>query len=195
MSLAHRVLALEEQVRELQIALRALSLRVEGPDAEFDIVSDPGAPSSAASQAQPSQVTLGFSPEPRQPSSSPLGFRASTPPSVASAAVSGAAALTPRSRGAACREIGLFLRRAADGQHRGPSGRERLPGGSRFWVVVKDYTGDTFSPVRVYHRFGDCKDLVKRGTDLGNSVCIGLPSRGDVIAVCAAGGFELPSSW
>ena len=42
MSLAQRVLALEEQVRELQSALRALTLRVEGPDTEFDIVSDPG---------------------------------------------------------------------------------------------------------------------------------------------------------
>ncbi|CAE7442302.1 DNAJ1, partial [Symbiodinium sp. CCMP2456] len=37
----HRVLALEEQVRELQSALRALSLRVEGPETDFDLVSDP----------------------------------------------------------------------------------------------------------------------------------------------------------
>ena len=64
MSLAHRVLALEEQVRELQSALRALSLRVEGPDAEFDIVSDPGVGSSAASLPPASRGTLGFSPEP-----------------------------------------------------------------------------------------------------------------------------------
>ena len=61
--------------------------------------------------------------------------------------------------------------------------------------MVKDFSGETFNPVKVFHRFGDCKDLVKRGSDLGSSVCIGLPSRGDVIAVCSAGGFALPSSW
>ena len=33
--------------------------------------------------------------------------------------------------------------------------------------------------------FAEGKSLVKQGSVLGQSVCIGLPSRGDVMAVCA----------
>ena len=49
------------------------------------------------------------------------------------------------------------------------------------------------NPVGIYSRFSDCKSLVKRGVDLGDSVCIGLPSRGDVIAVLNAADIPLPA--
>ena len=62
-------------------------------------------------------------------------------------------------------------------------------------MVARDYHGSTFSPVQVFNRFGDCKELVTVGSDLGLSVCIGLPARGDVIAVCAAADLPLPSQW
>ncbi|CAE7636023.1 unnamed protein product [Symbiodinium sp. CCMP2456] len=45
-------------------------------------------------------------------------------------------------RAAACREIGLFLRRAVSGQHRGASGRDRLSQQSRLWLVVRDFDGE-----------------------------------------------------
>ncbi|CAE7925949.1 DNAJ1, partial [Symbiodinium necroappetens] len=50
-------------------------------------------------------------------------------------------------------------------------------------VLLAERSGcEDFNPVRVYSRFADCKALVKVGSDLGDSVCVGLPSRGDVIA-------------
>ena len=50
-------------------------------------------------------------------------------------------------------------------------------GGSRYWIVTRDFKGELLHPVGIYARFGDCKALVKRGSDLGASVCIGVPSR------------------
>lgn len=208
MSLAERVAALETQVSLLQASVQRLTAVIESSGSEFLIVGSPRSPrpetrrsgsapgsprpeslalgsaqaSAAATPARPSQRSpetpgsLGFSPAPRSSGSREV-------------------ALTPRSRGAACREVGLFLRRATDGAHRGPSGRERLPGGSRYWIVTRDYNGHLLEPVGVFTRFGDCKSLVKRGSDLGSSVCIGVPSRGDLIAVCAAAGITLPSQW
>ena len=208
MSLADRVAALETQVSLLQASVQRLAAAIENSSSEFVLVGSPrssrpetrrsgSAPLSPRSETRPSGSaqapapttparssqrsaetlgSLGFSPDPR-----PSGSRE--------------VALTPRSRGAACREVGLFLRSATDGAHRGPSGRERLPGGSRYWIVTRDYDGELLDPVGVFTRFADCKALVKRGSDLGASVCIGVPSRGDLIAVCAAAGIALPSQW
>ena len=144
---------------------------------------------AASASAAPTDLPLGFSPDPR-----PLG--SSVPAdSSAPAAARSTRGISPRSRGAACREIGLFLKRARDGEHRGVSGRDRLPDASRYWVVVRDFSGNLLEPVGIFSRFGDCKGLVKRGSDLGNSVFIGLPSRGDVIAVLDAAGIPLPDRW
>ena len=155
--------------------------------------SRPLSPRSSAglsrAAASSSQGPLGFSPGPR-----PLGFSTPSAGGVP-ASPPDTRALTPRARAAACREVGLFLRRARDGEHRGASGRDRLPGASRYWVVVRDFAGVLQNPVGIYSRFSDCKSLVKRGVDLGDSVCIGLPSRGDVIAVLNAADIPLPDSW
>ena len=49
-----------------------------------------------------------------------------------------------------CDRIGKFLARSLEGNHRGTSGRELLPNSSRIWVVVRDYEGVTYTPVRVF---------------------------------------------
>ena len=61
--------------------------------------------------------------------------------------------------------------------------------------MVRDFSGNLQEPVGIYSRCGDCKSLVKRGSDLAESVCIGLPSRGDVIAVLDSAGIPLPDRW
>ena len=189
MSLGSRVAALEREVAELRTLVARLSAQLEESEgSSFDLVpaSSPAAarprPLNPSPSAASSRSQAAFSPQTRTLAS-------------ASSSAAGAGAVTPGSRGAACREIGLFLRRCLNGEHRGASGRDRLPGGSRFWVVAKDYHGCEVSPVQVFTRFGDCKPVVKVGSDLGLSVCIGLPSRGDVIAVCSAAGLELPAKW
>ena len=188
MSLGSRVAALEREVAELRSTVARLAAQLEDSEASsFDLVpASPGAPGPStrgSALASPPRVqTPVFTPNSRAAASG-------------SASPAGTFASSASSRGAACREIGLFLRRCLSGEHRGASGRDRLPGGSRFWVVARDYHGATFSPVQVFTRFGDCKQLVKIGSDLGLSVCIGLPARGDVIAVCAAADLALPAQW
>ena len=179
MSLGSRVAALEREVADLRATVARLAAQLEEPEpSSFDLVA-PG-PSSAVSP--PRQAVTSSSSAGR----SQAAFTAPPRASVSSSApVAANSSLSASSRGAACREIGLFLRRCLSGEDRGASGRDRLPGGSRFWVVARDYHGVDLSPVQVYTRFGDCKHLVKIGSDLGASV----------IAVCSAADLDLPGQW
>ena len=91
-----------------------------------------------------------------------------------------------------CKRVGEFLRRALDGGHRGVSGRDSLELASRHWVVIRDFQGRVHSPPLVFRASLTAKALVKRGQDVGDSVFIGLPSKGDIKVALQAGGFELP---
>ena len=104
---------------------------------------------------------------------------------------SSAAALPlPRSeRDNACREIGLWITRALSGNYRGASGPDRIPQASKYWLVFRGFDGETFEPPRAFTSFANAKAVCKRQADCGQSVFIGLPSRADVDAVCAAAGF------
>lgn len=89
-----------------------------------------------------------------------------------------------------CDSIAAHLVRSLAGDHRGESGRSRLPIGSKYWLVIRSYEGDEFNPVRVYGQWSSAKVLTKRGDHLGQSVFIGLPSLGDVGRVVESGGFD-----
>lgn len=91
-----------------------------------------------------------------------------------------------------CRGIADWLHLALGELHRGSSGRDRIPLGSRIWVVARDFTGLTYTPVRVFRAFGPCKDLVKRGPDCGDSVFVGLPSEREARWVVRQAGLEWP---
>ena len=91
-----------------------------------------------------------------------------------------------------CRRVGEFLRRSLDGGHRGTSCRDQLPLASRFWIVVRGINGEVYEPPRVFSRFGSCKHLVKRGSEVGDSVFVGLPAHKDVLECLRAGGFGEP---
>eukprot|EP00435_Cladocopium_sp_Y103_P020973 s3434_g5.t1 len=85
--------------------------------------------------------------------------------------------LTWIEREAICDRIGQFIARALQGQHRGVSGREQLPHSSRIWIVVRDFEGLIYTPVRVFRTWTSAKRLVKpNNIDPGDSVFIGLPS-------------------
>jgi hypothetical protein len=60
--------------------------------------------------------------------------------------------------------------------HRGASGRDLNPLPSRIWVVVRDYAGQIYTPVRVFRSWGSCKILVKHFEDVGDSLFCGFPS-------------------
>ena len=61
--------------------------------------------------------------------------------------------LSAAQRSAACREIGLFLRRCLAGEHRDSSGRHRIPLPSRFWAVLRDFEGNDLRPCVVVSRW------------------------------------------
>ena len=74
-------------------------------------------------------------------------------------------------------EAGQFLQRSLSGDFRGGSGRDKIREGSTIYVLVKDYGGRTYNPVRVFESFTQLKPHVKRGSDCGSSIFIGWPTK------------------
>jgi len=60
-----------------------------------------------------------------------------------------------------CDRIGHFLSQCLQGAHRGSSGRELLPNSNRIWIVVRDFEGLIYTPVRVFRNWTPAKWLVK----------------------------------
>lgn len=101
--------------------------------------------------------------------------------------------LSWESREAICDRISVFIVKALNGQFHGASGRDEIDLPSRVWVVFRSYGGEVFDPVRVFHRFALCKDIVKVRGDCGPSVFIGLPSEREARRVVQGTGRAWPS--
>lgn len=94
----------------------------------------------------------------------------------------------------ASRQIGRWVRRALRGQSRGLSGRERITQSSRLYLVFKDFDLQVHDPPLVFHRWGDCREVVARGGQPGDSIFIGLPSQAEARIVCGEAGLRVPES-
>ena len=198
---------LQEEVRFLRSEVRSLrrerreagsgdSLREEqasqgvsrGSDRDsvgsFSVVKPFNEDASRSRSEDPSQGAL------------PSASRSPTPSPTAGArsTTSSRCQLSWLERESICEEIGHYIQRALLGDHRGPSGRDRIQLSSRVWLVFRDYEGLEYRPVRVCRTFGECRDLVKRGQDCGDSVFVGLPSDREACRVTAAAGFDWPST-
>jgi hypothetical protein len=91
-------------------------------------------------------------------------------------------------REAIAREVGAFLAKALRGDHRGNSGRERNNLASRFWIVCRGIDGETYNPPKIFRTWRAACALVKRGSAVGDSVFVGLPSQAECsVAISAAG--------
>ena len=91
------------------------------------------------------------------------------------------------------RDIGVWLRRNLEGDHRGNSGRFRLPESSRFYVILRDHSGRVYtSPVKVVDNFSQAKHLCCKSGSWGNSVFVGLPSLQDMRICLEGGNFSCP---
>lgn len=88
------------------------------------------------------------------------------------------------------REVGGFLARAVRSEYRGSSGREKIPLASRFWLVARSFHGEVLNPIRVFSKWGLAKELVKRGSECGESVFVGLPSQREIGCAIAASGLR-----
>lgn len=91
------------------------------------------------------------------------------------------------------REVGRFLARAVRSEYRGSSGREKIPLASRFWLVARSFHGEVLNPNRVFSKWGLAKELVKRGSECGESVFVGLPSQREIECAIAASGLRWDS--
>ena len=91
-----------------------------------------------------------------------------------------------------CDGTAEYIKRCLQGDHRGESGRDRIHLPSRIWLVFRDYSGVVYSPVKVCRSFSDCKRLVKRGEDCGDSVFVGLPSEREACRVAGQTGVGWP---
>ena len=193
MNLELRVQHLEELVLELRQQVRALQARLDeasSPVSSFDVVAPAESSSATSVPARHSSGSLGLaSPQTRVEPAAPLtGWNPSTPSPLTRAEPSDLTAWNPNpsppssvrpgapisatERAAACREIGLFLRRALSGEHRGASGRDRLKLQSRLWLVARDFSGQPCNPVRVCKSFAECAQLTKRSGECGESVFV-----------------------
>lgn len=152
-----------EEVRELRAELRGLQLRVDRQEddlaslsASFSAVSIGGDRSSVGSRE--------FTEAPSSPA---------RPASAASVGGGGGPALEQNREGlpvswtvreAVARDIGLWLRRSLNGEHRGNSGRERVALSSRYYLVVRTFRGEVHrDPVLVYNRFTPVKQICQEG--------------------------------
>ncbi len=104
------------------------------------------------------------------------------------------AALSWEQRVEVCQRIGSWFRAALAGEHRGRSGRDSIVQASSIWVVAKGFSGEVYSPVRIFRSFSGCRELTKRGASCGSAVFIGLPTEEEARVVVAAAGLEWPSA-
>ena len=183
-----RVARLEQEVEELHTQLARVRRELDR------IVA------LVASQSNFSAVTnisvAGYRGGSSEAPPTPERVTAPSSPALAASASSDHSSRVPQSwsvRERICDEIALWIIRCLAGEHRGSSGRDRISLPSRVWVVVRDFEGTVFSPVRIYTQFASCKPLVKRGSDLGESIFVGLPSQREAFRVIAAAGLVRPS--
>ena len=195
MGLELRVRNLEQIVAALQRELAELRIQDTSSEDSFAVVSHPEAlqapvlRAAASSPAHTGPVTHSGYPK------SPPGAATATDPSLSSPCASSGHQSPAQARAAACCEIGLFLCRCLAGVHGGASGRVGIAQASRYWIVARDYHNRDLQLVVVATRFSEVARLCKQGTECSDSVFVGAPSRGDVIAVAAAADLLLPAGW
>lgn len=97
-------------------------------------------------------------------------------------------------RESAAREIGQWVRRALAGQRHGLSGRQRITLSSRLYLVFKDFDLQEYNPPLVFWKWSDCRELVTRGGQPGDSIFVGLPSKTEARLVCSAASLRVPES-
>ena len=155
-----RVTSLERELADLYITVRALQVRIntaESQDQEFELIaSTPSTQSGSIAAGQP---------------------KAKASARSAEAGPEGAA------RNQILKQIGLWIRRALEGNHRGLSGRELLPGGSRYYFIARSFSGEVFDPARVVSPWAVAERVVKYRGDTGDLVFVGLCRWEDRIVV------------
>eukprot|EP00435_Cladocopium_sp_Y103_P020927 s3291_g5.t1 len=157
----------EEDYTDTQIHVLSRVARVEesvqeGSASSFDLVTEADSSDRPAAEREPAASAA---------SSSEVGTSDS------------------RGRRLLAEEIGRFLRRAVQGEHRGTSGRDKLKLQNRIYVVLANFEGQIFEEPRVETSFAIVKSLCKRGADCGNSIFVGFATKWEARIALEAGRF------
>ena len=91
-------------------------------------------------------------------------------------------------------EIGQFLRRALNGEHRGSSGRDRLKLANRCYLILADFRGRRLPKPICSDSFQDVRNLCKIGADVGGSIFCGFATKWEAKVACLEAGVALPES-
>ena len=183
---------LTEEVELLSSGLSALQEHVTRLERKAERVARAARSSESVSSGSPGypEGRLGEGQEaPATPAREPT-FRS---PSRASAGSGTQSVPSWLQREAICDQIGQFLLRALSGDHRSSSGRDLISLASRIWVVVQDYEGNRYNPVKAFRSWSPAKALVKVGNDAGDSIFVGLPSEREARRVVHSATLEWPS--
>ena len=185
-SLEARLLNLESEVAILQETVRRQSrlirdlIALQGGESEFELLeAAPALQSAVASEPAGSArasaaAALGGSASSAQRAHTPEPTLSSSPRASAQAAA--APGISSEERAHIAREVGQFLRRCLDGLPLKTSGRDRNPLRNRHYIVCQDFEGVRLSPPLITDRFEVVRARCKRGSELGRSVFVGLPS-------------------
>ena len=196
-SAENKIAELEEEVAQLKEEVKGLWQVIRGWKEEREVRSDSRSISRPVERVSPSCSYTGYSPT----STSQSPERGDQIPQ--SVPVTGAApvptvartSLTWHEREAICVDIGRFVARCISGSHRSASGRDRIPLTSRLWVIVRDYWGQIYTPVKVVRSWSSCKNLCKPGnSECGDSVFVGLPSEREARKVVHAASLLWPQA-
>lgn len=121
----------------------------------------------------------------------------SSPPRRTTGCPASAADYTRAEREEAARATGLFFARCLAGQFRGDSGRGRIRLANRIFVVVKDFRGIIYSPVKVFTSFAPVRSLVAEEgypQNFGDSIFAGFASRWEAELAVEVSGLIWPGS-
>ena len=176
---------LREEVRLLREELRHLTLRVDRQGDQLNELSESLAGTSVQSFEVVSSARVSTVPAGSQAAGHATGCEAADPVGPYPWPL----------REAVARDIGAFLKRCLDGEHRGESGRDRIKGlQSRVYIVVRDFDREVYNPPLLLKTFGEVKGYCKRDGSCGDSIFIGVPSYHEASIAVSGAGLFWPSS-
>ena len=117
--------------------------------------------------------------------------RASAPSSTTSSVELAGSALSAE-RLAAAKDVGRWITRCLNNQHRGLSGRERISLASRLYLVIRDFEGVIRSPPLVLFSWRETSAIVSPRGQPGDSIYVGLPSKEEARLALREAGLSLP---
>ncbi|CAE7695458.1 unnamed protein product, partial [Symbiodinium sp. CCMP2456] len=168
LSLANAVRELTLEVRKQGRELQALHRLVESR-LDFQVISEP----DSSRPATPARLTA-----------------ASSASAVAvSSSKQASGLISDQERRLVAERIGAFFKRSLAGQHRGASGREDNPLGSKLYVLIRDAQGCTYSPPVLVASFAKLKRLVKpQGVVSEEAIFCGFPTQWEAALACSSAG-------